>query len=203
MKLLCPWCLGELPGKPGQVAKCRHCASDIHWGGKTPFKTAEEARAALQQSALDELKAAIDKRDIQTEQAASVVPVKSVDTPAEVSVPRASNRIRLASLIEWWNDWRVRWREYREDRAYRKKLLLEHGDPDDLAVWWLRWRWYVLLAPIWTIRSVRARNPVVSRSSETTGTRSSGMVASCMGPPGNASPHPRLHKAIIWRKDRT
>jgi hypothetical protein len=48
MKLLCPWCLGELPGKPGQVAKCRHCTSDIFWGGDEPSKTEEEALSASQ-----------------------------------------------------------------------------------------------------------------------------------------------------------
>jgi hypothetical protein len=40
---LCPWCLGELPGKPGQVAKCRHCGSDIHWGDGQPYKTKFQA----------------------------------------------------------------------------------------------------------------------------------------------------------------
>ena len=48
MKLLCPWCLAELPGKPGQVAKCRHCTSPIFWGGDKPFKTREEALSAPQ-----------------------------------------------------------------------------------------------------------------------------------------------------------
>jgi hypothetical protein len=48
MKLLCPWCLGELPGKPGQVAKCRNCTSEIFWGGDEPFKTEEEALSASQ-----------------------------------------------------------------------------------------------------------------------------------------------------------
>ena len=41
--MLCPWCLGELPGKPGQVAKCRHCGSDIHWGDGKPYKTKFQA----------------------------------------------------------------------------------------------------------------------------------------------------------------
>ena len=38
--MLCPSCLGKLPGEPGQVVKCRHCGSDIHWcdDGK-PYKT--------------------------------------------------------------------------------------------------------------------------------------------------------------------
>ena len=42
--MLCPWCGGELPGKPGQYVKCRHCGSDIHWGddGK-PYKTRFQA----------------------------------------------------------------------------------------------------------------------------------------------------------------
>ena len=44
--MLCPWCLGELPGKPGQVAKCRHCGSDIHWGDGKPNKTIKDATAA-------------------------------------------------------------------------------------------------------------------------------------------------------------
>jgi len=44
--MLCPWCLGELPGKPGQVAKCRHCGSDIHWGDGKPYKTIKDATAA-------------------------------------------------------------------------------------------------------------------------------------------------------------
>jgi hypothetical protein len=48
MNPLCPSCLGELPGKPGQVAKCRHCASEIFWGGDKPFKTKGEALSAAQ-----------------------------------------------------------------------------------------------------------------------------------------------------------
>ena len=42
--MLCPWCGGDLSGKPGQYVKCRHCGSDIHWGddGK-PYKTRFQA----------------------------------------------------------------------------------------------------------------------------------------------------------------
>ena len=39
----CPWCGGELPGKPGQYVKCRHCGSDIHWGDGKPYKTKFQA----------------------------------------------------------------------------------------------------------------------------------------------------------------
>ena len=46
MALICPWCGGELLGKPGQYAKCRHCSSDIFWGDGKPFKSNLEARHA-------------------------------------------------------------------------------------------------------------------------------------------------------------
>ena len=46
MALICPWCGGELLGKPGQYAKCRHCSSDIFWGDEKPFKSNLEARHA-------------------------------------------------------------------------------------------------------------------------------------------------------------
>ena len=41
--MLCPWCGGELSGKPGQYVKCRHCGSDIHWGDGKPYKTKFQA----------------------------------------------------------------------------------------------------------------------------------------------------------------
>ena len=41
--MLCPWCGGELPGKPGQYVKCRHCGSDIVWRGGKTFKTNVQA----------------------------------------------------------------------------------------------------------------------------------------------------------------
>ena len=41
--MLCPWCGGELPGKPGQYVKCRHCGSDIVWRGGRTFKTNVQA----------------------------------------------------------------------------------------------------------------------------------------------------------------
>ncbi len=53
MKLLCPWCGGELPGEPGQYVKCRHCGSEIHWGGGKPWKSHLHASQADSTAAAD------------------------------------------------------------------------------------------------------------------------------------------------------
>ena len=48
MSSVCPWCVAELPGEPGQCVKCQKCGSDIYWGGGRPHKSKLQASNAEQ-----------------------------------------------------------------------------------------------------------------------------------------------------------
>ena len=116
MRCKCPWCFGVLPGKPGQVAKCLHCGSEIHWGGSKPCKTAEEARAVLQEKALAELRTDLDKAakkkqpSIESEVEPTLIEPDETELPVGKPVTLTSqisndNATRNHRLWHYFNRW--------------------------------------------------------------------------------------------------
>jgi len=84
MSFKCPWCQGELPGRPGQAIKCRHCLEEIYWGDSRPFRTQFEARSAT------------------NELAATQFPVSSHDSMSQQSEQRKQEAIdeKINKLLE-------------------------------------------------------------------------------------------------------
>ena len=127
--MLCPWCLGELPGKPGQVAKCRHCGSDIHWGDGKPYKTIKDATAAKKKvvPVFEEFKTL--KSELEREEDA---PTKAtLEQGTFEDIPWSGSKtpqVRPTKFYEYINDWIIARR--------RKAQLLREKEPSGLKDWW-------------------------------------------------------------------
>jgi hypothetical protein len=121
--------LGELPGKPGQVAKCRHCGSDIHWGDGKPYKTIKDATAAKKKvvPVFEEFKTSKPElgRDEDTPKRATLERGTFEDLPwSDSKTPGVQPR----KFHEYINDWIIARR--------RKSQLLREKEPSGLKDWW-------------------------------------------------------------------
>ena len=127
--MLCPWCGGDLSGKPGQYVKCRHCGSDIHWGDGKPYKTIKDATAAKKKvvPVFEEFKTL--KSELEREEDA---PTKAtLEQGTFEDIPWSGSKmppVPPKQIHERIKDWFTVRR--------RKAQLLREKEPGGLKDWW-------------------------------------------------------------------